>query len=102
MREYGASMPRLDRFPAYEALLTDAAGRVWVRDYVREYEDDGWRRWTVFSADGREVVSRVSHSSSFRPLEIAEGSVLGVQTDELGVERVVARELVTEADRNSS
>jgi hypothetical protein len=102
MREYGMSMPRADRFPAYEELLTDAADRLWVKDYVREAGDDGLRRWTIFSSGGTEVLGRFFHSASFRPLQMGTEWVLGVDTDPLGVERVVLREIVYGSGRDSS
>lgn len=91
---YGRTHPRSEQFPAYEELRTDAQGRLWVRDFVREHMDDGFRRWTVFSPDGTEVLGRISHSDTFRPLQIGADWILGVQRDDLDVERVVVRAIV--------
>ena len=102
MREYGRSMPRATRFPAYAELRTDGIDRLRVRDYVRAYADDGTRRWTVFSADGTGVVARLFHSTSFRPVRIGADWILGVETDEFDVERVVLREIVLGSERDSS
>ncbi len=91
MRKYGRSHPRAEQFPSYEELLTDAAGGLWVREFVRDHEDDGLRRWTIFSPDGTRIVGRLEHGANFRPLRVDRGWVLGVERGELDVERIVLR-----------
>ena len=91
MRYYAQTHPRAEQFPAYEELRTDVLGRLWVRDFVREHEDDGLRYWTVFSSDGTEVLGRLSHSDAFRPLQIGSDWIVGVQRDDLDVEQIVLR-----------
>ncbi|MEQ9398430.1 MAG: hypothetical protein RJQ04_04620 [Longimicrobiales bacterium] len=94
LAEYGRTHPRAERFPAYEELQTDAHGNLWVRDFVREHEDDGLRRWLIFTADARTVLGRLEHSARLRPLRLSSDGVLGVERDDLGVERVVFRRVV--------
>jgi hypothetical protein len=94
LREYGRTHPRADQFPAYEEILTDAVGRLWVRDFVREHLDDGLRYWTVFSPDGIQVLGRLTHSESFKPLDVGDDWILGVETDALDVERVLFQRIV--------
>lgn len=94
LADYGQTHPRAERFPAYEELQTDARGNLWVRDFVREHQDDGLRRWLIFSADAQTVVGHLEHSANLRPLRLSTEGVLGVERDDLGVERVVFRHVV--------
>ena len=94
IREYGRTHPRADRFPAYDQAHTDMRGQLWVRDFVREHLDDGLRRWTIFSSDGVQVTGRLTHSERFRPLEMGGDWILGVETDELDIERILVRRIV--------
>jgi hypothetical protein len=94
IREYGRTHPRADQFPAYEEILTDAVGRLWIRDFVREHTDDGLRHWTVFSPDGTQVLGRLTHSERFKPLDVGDDWILGVEADALDVERVLLHRIV--------
>lgn len=94
LADYGETHPRAGRFPAYEELRTDAHGNLWVRDFVREHQDDGVRRWLVFSADAHTVVGHLEHSAVLRPLRVSTEGVLGVEQDDMGVERVVFRRVI--------
>ncbi len=94
MAEYGRTHPRAEQFPAYDEIRTDALGQLWVRDFVREHMDRGFRRWTVFSPNGIEVLGRLSHPDTFRPIRIGADWILGVQRDDLDIERVVLRDIV--------
>jgi len=94
LREYGRTHPKADQFPSYEEILTDAVGRVWVRDFVREHADDGFRYWTVFSPDGTQVLGRLTHSEKVKPLDVGDDWILGVETDALDVERLVFHRIV--------
>lgn len=97
LKEFGRTHPRAERFPAYEEILTDTAGRLWVRDFVREHIDDGFRRWTVFSPDGTQALGRLSHSGRFKPLDAGQDWMLGVETDSLDVERIVLYRIRTDS-----
>lgn len=86
-------MPWPDRFPAYDRLITDRAGRIWVAEYLREdrVEDDDLQRWTIFSADGTEVVGRFDAPQRFEGVvlkDVGDDWMLLVERDELDVERV--------------
>ena len=94
IRAYGRTHPRADQFAAYEEILTDAVGRLWVRDFVRDHVDDGLRRWTVFSPDGTHILGRLTHSKGFEPHDVGEDWMLGVETGDLDVERVLLRKIV--------
>jgi hypothetical protein len=94
LARYANSHPKAERFPAYEEIRVDRSGNLWVREFVREHEDDGRRRWLVFSPDGQEILAKLEHSGALRLLRVDLGGVLGVERDEMGVERVVYRRVV--------
>jgi hypothetical protein len=90
IRRYAAVHPRAARFPAFDTLLVASDGALWLRDFVPEHEDDGVRHWTRITADGRAITTRLVHPASVRLLRVrGEEEVLGVERDELDVERVV-------------
>lgn len=92
--KYGQTHPRAELYPAYEEFLTDQDGNLWVRDFVPDHEDDGMRRWTIFSTDGHSALGRFEHPSWFEPMRAGRDWVLGLATDEVGVETVVMRSLL--------
>jgi len=73
------------RRPAWDALLVDAPGDVWIRHYA--LDRGGPSTWSVFDPDGRWL-GEVGMPASFEVREIGAEYVLGVRTDELGVEYV--------------
>ena len=90
IRRYAAVHPRAARFPAFDTLLVASDGALWLRDFTPEHEDDGVRRWTRFTPDGRAITTRLEHPASVRLLRVqGETEVLAVERDELDVERVV-------------
>jgi hypothetical protein len=101
--EYGRTHPRADRFPAYENLDIDRAGRLWVQDYVKEHQDDGRRRWLILSPDGTQVLARIEHDASLVLHDLDEEFVLAVQKDDLDVESIVLHRLVRDRpERNGN
>lgn len=70
-------------------ILIDAAGLLWVEEFVPVYED---RRpdWWVFDAAG-EFVARASFPDGFVPYHIDVDYVLGVMTDDFDVPYVEHR-----------
>jgi hypothetical protein len=88
--------------PVFSRFLVDALGYVWVEDYRPELALRSWPRavvphraapirWTVFDPDGLLL-----GDVELPPLEVHQigaDFVLGVATDELGVERVRVYEL---------
>lgn len=89
LMKYRDSHPRADRFPAYEQLHVADDGRVWVRDYAREHDDDGMRRWTILSADGATVLGRLTHPAALELHDVGDDWLLAVEKDELDVESLV-------------
>ncbi len=91
---YATTHPRAAQFPAFDTLLVGEDGGLWLRDYVREHEDDGVRRWTRLSADGRAFTTRLAHPAALRLLRMREREVLAVERDDLDVEHLVRYRLV--------
>jgi hypothetical protein len=98
LAEYGRTHPRADQFPAYERLIADQTGRLWVQDYVKDHEDDGLRRWVVFSPDGEQALARATLPASLELKEIGDDWVLGVEKDDLGIESIVLYDVLTTSD----
>lgn len=110
MREMMQSIPRPERFPAYEGLVSTDAGKILVEDYAgplgilplrradhgpeafRPVRRIPERRWLVFDADGALAASVVM-PAGFEPYAVRDGLVWGVFTDELDVESVRAYRL---------
>lgn len=86
-------MPWPGRFPAYDEVMTDDVGRLWVAEYLRadRVEADDPQQWTVFSADGRRVLGWYVADRRWanRTVKwIGEDRILVVERDELDVERL--------------
>ena len=78
-------MPLMDSYPAFEEILSDRAGYLWVREYRMFGEGDAV--WTVFDSEGR-IQGVVETPPGLDVFEIGEDYVLGLAQDELGVEHV--------------
>jgi len=85
-------LPVMERFPAHETLVADTAGNLWVQSFWRPAygEEVPWR---VFDGDGR-LIARILLPAAVRPLDIGEDWLVGLRTDELGVERVLVQGIV--------
>jgi hypothetical protein len=71
--------------PAFEALLQDSEGFLWVEDL--NLPGDTLRTWTVFDRDGVPL-TRLSLPRANRVHDIGRDYVLTTFEDELGVEYV--------------
>lgn len=85
-------MERPATVPAFGESFGDRLGRVWLA-LLEPGRADSRTTWVVVAADGT-LAGRVDVPDDFRPLDAGPHEVLGVRTDELGVERVVAATLV--------
>jgi len=83
-------MPMPETLPAYTDLRLTDSGELWARRYRQRGAPV--LRWDVFHADGH-YLGRVEVPASFSIEQIGRGEVVGVSTDEFGVERVEVREL---------
>jgi len=80
-----ADTPFPERMPAFEGLLVDAAGRLWVEDYEPWPVDEVG--WSVFSPEGH-LVATARTAGDLRVTQIGEDWILGVHRDDLGVQTV--------------
>ena len=90
MVEMYQDMPLPDRLPGYTELLFADTGEVWAQRFIPPGGETA--HWDVFGADGLHL-GRVEVSTSFQIQEVSRGQVVGIATDELGVERVEVRGL---------
>lgn len=84
-------MPMPERLPAYTDLLFADTGELWARRYT--LPGATLHSWDVFGTDGG-YLGRVEVPSSFRVEEVGRNQVVGIATDELGVQRVEVRDLI--------
>jgi hypothetical protein len=95
-REETRQFALVPTLPAFDALIVEDVGNLWVRDF-----DPPWRanavssRWTVFAPDG-SLRTRVTMPVGLDVRCIEGGVVLGIVTDSLGVEYVQGHRLRTE------
>jgi hypothetical protein len=80
-----ADMPFPETMPAYERLLVDDEGSLWVEDYRRPADEQP--RWTVFDPQG-VMLGEVETPLNFQVYQIGSDFVLGRWTDELDVDHV--------------
>jgi len=83
-------MPIPDRLPAFDRMIVDREGSIWVERYPEAAEPTA--HWVVLYPDG-EVAAHLELPRRFEPLEIGSDYVVGVLTDELDVEHVVVADL---------
>ena len=78
-------MPLTDSYPAFEEIVGDRVGYLWVREYRMFGEGDAV--WSVFDPGGR-IQGLVETPPGLEVFEIGMDYVLGLVEDELGVEYV--------------
>lgn len=91
-------MPMPPAFPAYVRLETDAVGNLWVEHFRRPGARD--HHWTVFSAEGA-LLGRVDVPIGLTITDIGDDRIVGVSSDDLGVERVSVHRLIKSDTPNS-
>lgn len=79
------SAPFPPAMPAYERVLVDDAGNIWVLEYAVRLDQP--RRWSVFSRDG-QWLGNVLTPVGLRVEGIGSDWVLGVWRDAEGAERI--------------
>lgn len=79
-----------ESLPAYTLVLFADTGALWAQRY--RMRGESMDHWDVFAADGVHL-GRVNVPASFQVEEVSRGQVVGIATDELGVERVEVRDL---------
>lgn len=91
-RLFQASPPEF--WPAFGAIVADRVGRLWVSDWVSRFSEplDQPRIWWTFDDRGFPM-GQVEFPPSFSLHDADLARVVGVQTDDLGVERVLVLRL---------
>jgi hypothetical protein len=93
MESLFAEVPFPETMPAYQGLLVDAEGHLWVREYQPSGEEH--LRWTVFDPEA-VMLGVVETPPRFRVYQIGSDFVLGRWTDDLDVEHVQLYQLLKE------
>ncbi len=86
-RAAAAEAPIVESYPAFRAILSDALGHLWVREYDLPDADRPAPLWTVFDPDGH-ALGFVETPAGLSVLEIGADYILGLATDEIGIERI--------------
>ena len=84
--------PIVESFPAFRAVLADALGHLWVKEYTPPDIERPAPLWTVFDPEGR-VLGFVETPAEFEVFEVGADYLLGRATDEVGIERIQVWEL---------
>ena len=80
-----ADFPLPDRMPAYTSVLVDDDGYVWVERF--SLNAGSGVRWGVFDPQG-VFLGHTEFPAGFEVKDISDSRVVGISTDELGVQRV--------------
>ncbi len=81
-------LPRAPSMPTFSQLLVDDLGMLWVQEYAAPWQGDEPLRWTVFDQDGH-MVGSIESPEHIRIQQVGIDFVLGIGTNDLGVERIV-------------
>jgi hypothetical protein len=93
VRELLEEVPFPETMPAYDRILVDVEGNIWVLAYSYAAPGDDQPRWTVFDPEG-VALGVVEGPPRFRILQIGANFVLGRALDEMDVQYVRLYELV--------
>ena len=85
-----AMVPDGQRVSPYDRLLVDAvAGRIWLREYLFDWDAAGPQQWTILDWTG-QVLAQITTPPGLDVMHVGPTHLVGVERDELGVEYVVA------------
>ena len=85
MREFYGDRPLPDSHPAFGEVTSDLLDHLWVREYSLPGEEARNPTWTVFDPEGH-VLGLMETPAGLTIFEIGEDYILGLATDDLGVE----------------
>jgi hypothetical protein len=85
MQSYLDALPYPDALPAYDRLLGDDTGKLWVRSYPVPGADS--TLWRVLESDGT-VVARITTPATLQLLHVGVEFIVASDTDVDGQERV--------------
>lgn len=86
------SMDAPELIPEMRAAFSDRMGRIWVERFVPGRVEDGVP-WHVYGADGT-LLGALTLPDGFKITDAGRDYLLGIRTDDLGVESVVRMQLV--------
>ncbi|MCY4400256.1 MAG: 6-bladed beta-propeller [Gemmatimonadetes bacterium] len=87
LRRTFEEVPIAETFPAFDQIVADALGHLWVEEYDLPGEPRTNPLWTVFDPEGR-ALGFVETPAGMNVYEIGADYILGRVTDDLGVEYV--------------
>lgn len=79
--------PIVENFPAFRSALADPLGHLWVQEYTPPDVDRPAPLWTVFDSEGG-ALGFVETPAGLSVFEIGADYLLGLATDEMGIERI--------------
>lgn len=85
IRRFIEELPAPAARPAYADILVDPSGAIWLELYRGRSEQDQPQAWLVLDSDGTWL-GTVDAPNDFAVMDVTTHAVLGVWTDELGVE----------------
>lgn len=85
-RRRAADMPIPETLPAFNEMLVDAEGSLWISDF-RAPSDTAGTMWRVYDPDGRQI-GTASTPARFQVTDIGADRIIGIARDEAEVERV--------------
>jgi hypothetical protein len=77
--------PHRETMPAFDAVVEDSDGKVWVRHY--HFPSDAPQRWSVFSPTG-QLVAEAETPAGLHVQQIGPEWIMGVAKDDMGVSYV--------------
>lgn len=80
-----------ETLPAFGGVFADRLGTLWVQEF--EPGRPASREWRVYDADGA-LVGRLRLPGGLTPMDAGSDYLVGVLTDELGIEQVVEAPLI--------
>ena len=84
-RDIVARVPAPPTRPAYDDIIADPTGALWLRPFRGRSELEGPETWQVIATDGMWL-GGVEIPENFRVMDIGMDAVLGVRRDALDVE----------------
>jgi hypothetical protein len=88
LRKSMEAAPRPEFMPALGGFVIDRDRRIWVAD--PDVGTAGPTDWTVFDAEGRRI-ARIRMPATYRLLDAGTDWIVGIERDDLDVERVTVR-----------
>lgn len=92
LRRFYRSLEYPEYFPAYDELLVDSKGQLWVQEFPIPGDETG--TWRVYTPDGNRIAT-VNVPVDFQLTLVTDQHVVGVRDNDLGVPFVEVYDLQT-------